>query len=40
MKDLGITPPEETYKSYTIMGKTFDPARLAQLVKSFEIGKA
>ncbi|WP_248304793.1 CmpA/NrtA family ABC transporter substrate-binding protein [Breoghania sp. L-A4] len=37
MKDLGITPPEETYKSYTIMGKTFDPAEPEAYVESFAI---
>lgn len=37
MKDLGLTPPEETYKSYTIMGKTFDPAKPEEYVNSFAI---
>ncbi|SON56747.1 Nitrate transport protein NrtA precursor [Hartmannibacter diazotrophicus] len=40
MKDLGVTPPEETYKSYTIMGKTFDPAEPEAYVQSFDIKRA
>ena len=39
MKDLGLEPPEETYKSYTIMGKTFDPEKPEEYVKSFAIGR-
>ncbi len=37
MKDLGLTPPTETYKSYTIMGKTFDPEKPEEYVDSFAI---
>ncbi|MEP3275511.1 MAG: CmpA/NrtA family ABC transporter substrate-binding protein [Stappiaceae bacterium] len=37
MKDLGIEPPSETYKSYTIMGKTFDPDKPEEYVQSFAI---
>jgi len=37
MKDLGIEPPKETYKSYTIMGKTFDPQKPEEYVQSFPI---
>ncbi len=40
MKDLGLTPPTETYKSYTIMGKTFDPDEPEAYVSSFAIKKA
>ncbi|MEO1329293.1 MAG: CmpA/NrtA family ABC transporter substrate-binding protein [Pseudomonadota bacterium] len=39
MKDMGLTPPETTYKSYTIMGKTFDPAKPDEYVDSFPIKK-
>ena len=39
MKDLGYDAPEVTYKSHTIMGKTFDPAEPEAYVKSFAIGK-
>jgi nitrate/nitrite transport system substrate-binding protein len=40
MRDLGYTPPEVTYKSHVIMGKTFDPADPEGYVKSFAIGRA
>lgn len=39
MKDLGYEAPDVTYKSHTIMGKTFDPADPEGYVKSFAIGK-
>ena len=37
MKDAGLTPPDTPYKSYTIMGKTFDPAQPDAYVSSFPI---
>lgn len=37
MKDLGMKVPETTYRSYTIMGKTFDPAKPEEYVASFPI---
>ncbi|KJS42950.1 MAG: nitrate ABC transporter substrate-binding protein [Rhodospirillaceae bacterium BRH_c57] len=37
MKDLGYEAPTETYKSYTIMGKTFDPHQPEAYVDSFAI---
>jgi nitrate/nitrite transport system substrate-binding protein len=37
MKEMGLTPPETTYKSYTIMGKTFDPKKPKEYVESFAI---
>lgn len=40
MKDLGLTPPEMTYKSYTIMGKTFDPVKPEEYVNSFAIKRS
>ncbi|RCK26593.1 hypothetical protein TH8_07680 [Thalassospira profundimaris] len=39
MKDLGYEAPTSTYKSYTIMGKTFDPDQPEAYVNSFAIGK-
>lgn len=39
MIDLGMTPPTETYKSHTIMGKTFDPRQPEAYVESFAIRK-
>jgi nitrate/nitrite transport system substrate-binding protein len=39
MEDLGYEAPDITYKSHTIMGKTFDPAEPEAYVASFAIGK-
>ncbi len=40
MNDLwAMTPWDITYKSRTIMGKTFDPAEPEAYVSSFPIGK-
>ena len=40
MNDLGYEAPDVTYESYTIMGKTFDPAKPEAYVDSFEIKRA
>ena len=40
MKDLGMPVPDATYKSYTIMGKVFDPNQADAYAKSFSIGRA
>lgn len=40
MTDLGYDAPTESYKSHTIMGKTFDPAKPEEYVSSFAISKA
>ncbi|GMG82658.1 CmpA/NrtA family ABC transporter substrate-binding protein [Paralimibaculum aggregatum] len=40
MKDLGYEPPGETYESYTIMGKTFDPSKPQEYVDSFAIRRS
>ncbi len=37
MKELGYTPPSETYKKYTIMGKEFDYNKAEEYVQSFAI---
>ncbi len=37
MEELGQTPPSETYESYEIMGKTFDPFAPEAYVDSFAI---
>jgi nitrate/nitrite transport system substrate-binding protein len=37
MTDLGLTPPDVTYKSHVIMGKTFDPNEAQAYVDSFAI---
>lgn len=39
MKELGYKAPATTYSKYIIMGKTFDPAKPDEYVKSFVIGK-
>jgi nitrate/nitrite transport system substrate-binding protein len=40
MTDLGYDAPEESYKSHTIMDKTFDPAKPEEYISSFAISKA
>ena len=40
MTDLGYDAPTESYKSHTIMGKTFDPAKPEEYISSFAISKA
>jgi nitrate/nitrite transport system substrate-binding protein len=37
MKELGLTPPAATSKSFVVMGKTFDPAKPEDYIKSFKI---
>ncbi len=37
MADMGLTAPTETYQSYEIMGKTFDPSAPEAYVDSFAI---
>ena len=39
MRDLGYEPPTKTYRSYEIVGKTFDPDAPEEYAASFEIGK-
>ena len=39
MRDLGYDAPEESYKTHTIMGKTFDPADPVGYIESFAIGR-
>jgi nitrate/nitrite transport system substrate-binding protein len=40
MKEVGLTPPTATSKSFTVMGKTFDPAKPEEYVKSFAIRRS
>jgi nitrate/nitrite transport system substrate-binding protein len=40
MKEMGLTPPETSYKSYTIMGKPFDPKQPKEYVESFAIKRS
>ena len=40
MKEMGLTPPTTSYKSFAVMGKTFDPAKPDDYLASFKIRKA
>ena len=40
MKEVGLTPPTATTKSFSVMGKTFDPAKPEDYIKSFAIKRA
>ncbi|MDL0430394.1 ABC transporter substrate-binding protein [Marinobacter sp. TBZ242] len=39
MEEMGYTAPSKTYKTHTIMGKTFDPASPEAYARSFAIGR-
>jgi nitrate/nitrite transport system substrate-binding protein len=40
MKEVGLTPPAATTKSFSVMGKPFDPSKPAEYVNSFAIKRA
>ncbi|MDH3239563.1 MAG: ABC transporter substrate-binding protein [Alphaproteobacteria bacterium] len=40
MKEMGLKPPEATYRPYTIMGKIFEPDKADAYAKSFAITRA
>ena len=40
MKEVGLTPPATTSKSFSVMGKTFDPAKPEDYLKSFAIKRS
>ena len=40
MRDMGLTPPAATTKTFSVMGKTFDPAQPDAYLKSFAIKHA
>jgi nitrate/nitrite transport system substrate-binding protein len=40
MTEVGLTPPNATTKTFVVMGKTFDPAKPEDYLKSFKIKKA
>ena len=40
MKELGLTPPTSTSKTFVVMGKKFDPAKPEEYIKSFAIKRA
>jgi nitrate/nitrite transport system substrate-binding protein len=37
---MGVMPPLSSYKSFAVMGKTFDPASPEDYLNSFKIRKA
>jgi nitrate/nitrite transport system substrate-binding protein len=40
MKEAGLTPPTSTTKTFSVMGKAFDPAKPEDYLNSFKIRKA
>ncbi len=40
MKEAGFTPPAATSQTFVVMGKTFDPGKPEEYIKSFKIKKA
>ncbi len=40
LKEMGLPAPAANYATHTVMGKTFDPARPEQYLKSFKIRRA
>ena len=40
MKEVGLVPPATSSKTFVVMGKTFDPAKPEDYLKSFAIRKA
>ena len=40
MKEMGLPAPETTYKSFSVMGKPFDPGKPEEYVQSFAIKRA
>ena len=40
MQEMGLTPPQTAYKSFSVMGKTFDPTKPDDYLAGFKIRKA
>ena len=40
MQEMGLTPPATSYKSFSVMGKTFDAAKPEDYLASFKIKKS
>ena len=40
MAEVGLTPPQSTYKSFSLMGRAFDPMKPREYVESFPIRRA
>ena len=39
MKEAGLTPPTSNSKSFSVMGKAFDPVDAAAYARRFKIGR-
>jgi nitrate/nitrite transport system substrate-binding protein len=37
MNEVGLKPPTATSKSFSVMGKAFDPAKPEEYIKGFKI---
>jgi nitrate/nitrite transport system substrate-binding protein len=40
MAEAGLTPPKSTYKSFSVMGRSFDPMKPKEYVDGFAIKRA
>ena len=40
MAEMGLSPPASAYKSFSVMGKTFDPRKPDDYLASFKIRKS
>ena len=40
MKEVGLTPPATTSKTFSVMGKPFDPSKPEDYIKSFKIRRS
>jgi nitrate/nitrite transport system substrate-binding protein len=40
MREVGLTPPSATSKTFVVMGKTFDPDKPEDYIKGFAIRRA
>jgi nitrate/nitrite transport system substrate-binding protein len=40
MAEVGLTPPKSTYKTFSVMGRAFDPMKPREYVESFPIRRA
>ena len=40
MAEMGLAPPSSSYKSFSVMGKSFDPDKADEYLASFKIRKA
>jgi len=39
MTEMGLTPPSSAYKSFSVMGRTFDPEKADDYLAGFKIRK-